>query len=75
MDPLPPRPNAPVAQAETGPEGPFPDVAPPTYQEAVAEGIGPVGGPRGVYDGMEAGGGAGGTGAGASRSGEERGSR
>ncbi|KAL8970673.1 MAG: hypothetical protein Q9183_001407 [Haloplaca sp. 2 TL-2023] len=79
VDPFSPRPNAPVPQeAETGPEGPFPDVAPPTYQEAVADGIGPVGGPRGVYDGTEAGSGAegsSGTGAGASRLGEERSSR
>lgn len=36
---------------------------PPTYQEAIADGIGPVGGPRGVYDGGDEG--SGGLGAGA----------
>ncbi|KAI4252640.1 MAG: hypothetical protein LQ352_004163, partial [Teloschistes flavicans] len=34
-------------QQATGLEGPFPDMPPPTYQEAIADGIGPVGGPRG----------------------------
>ncbi|KAL8649983.1 MAG: hypothetical protein Q9210_004084 [Variospora velana] len=41
---------------QTHPEGPFPDEAPPSYEEALAEGIAPVDGPRGVYSqGQEAG--------------------
>ncbi|KAL8688749.1 MAG: hypothetical protein Q9218_005413 [Villophora microphyllina] len=62
------------SQQPTGPEGPFPDMPPPTYQEAIAEGIGPVGGPRGVYDGgSEAGNGSGAGGSGTgSRVGEGR---
>ncbi|KAL8731850.1 MAG: hypothetical protein Q9166_003134 [cf. Caloplaca sp. 2 TL-2023] len=36
-----------------GPEGPFEDEAPPTYQEAIAEGIGPVEGTRREYQHRE----------------------
>ncbi|KAL8721319.1 MAG: hypothetical protein Q9225_001979 [Loekoesia sp. 1 TL-2023] len=40
---------SPFQTGQTHPEGPFPDDAPPSYEDAVAEGIGPVDGPRGVY--------------------------
>ncbi|KAL9613150.1 MAG: hypothetical protein Q9167_002315 [Letrouitia subvulpina] len=32
-----------------GPEGPFPAEAPPSYEDAIAEDLGPVDGPRGEY--------------------------
>ncbi|KAL8763924.1 MAG: hypothetical protein Q9184_000367 [Pyrenodesmia sp. 2 TL-2023] len=34
---------------QTHPEDPFPDDVPPSYEDAVADGLGPVDGPRGVY--------------------------
>ncbi|KAI4208281.1 MAG: hypothetical protein LQ346_000161 [Caloplaca aetnensis] len=34
---------------QTHPVDPFPDDVPPSYEDAVADGIGPVDGPRGVY--------------------------
>ncbi|KAI4129734.1 MAG: hypothetical protein LQ338_002118 [Usnochroma carphineum] len=48
---------------QTHPEGPFPDEAPPSYEDAVADGIGPVDGPRGVYQQQQEGRGGGGVGA------------
>ncbi|KAI4183750.1 MAG: hypothetical protein L6R41_005213 [Letrouitia leprolyta] len=41
--------SAPFQTGQTHPEGPFPDDAPPSYEDAVADGIGPVDGPRGFY--------------------------
>ncbi|KAL9006871.1 MAG: hypothetical protein Q9188_000402 [Gyalolechia gomerana] len=40
---------APFQTGQTHPEGPFPDDAPPSYEDAVADGIGPVDGPRRLY--------------------------
>ncbi|KAL9594497.1 MAG: hypothetical protein Q9219_007010 [cf. Caloplaca sp. 3 TL-2023] len=54
----------PETHSEIHPEGPFPDDAPPSYEDAIADGIGPVVGPRGVYQqqppGQQQGGGSGG---------------
>ncbi|KAL9034967.1 MAG: hypothetical protein Q9180_005114 [Flavoplaca navasiana] len=49
-------PSTPIATGQTHPEEPFEDEAPPTYQEAIAEGIGPVEGARGAYQHREGGG-------------------
>ncbi|KAL8918646.1 MAG: hypothetical protein Q9208_007207 [Pyrenodesmia sp. 3 TL-2023] len=44
---------------QTHPEGPFPDDVPPSYEDAIADGIGPVDGPRGIYQQQQDDGGAG----------------
>ncbi|KAL8777295.1 MAG: hypothetical protein Q9213_007922 [Squamulea squamosa] len=49
-------PSTPIATGQTHPEGPFEDEAPPTYQEAIADGIGPVEGVRRDYQHREGGG-------------------
>ncbi|KAL9013603.1 MAG: hypothetical protein Q9173_001720 [Seirophora scorigena] len=49
------------AELPTHPEGPFPDEAPPSYEEALADGIAPVDGPRGVYSQGQEGGSGGNT--------------
>ena len=49
-------PSTPIATGQTHPEEPFEDEAPPTYQEAIAEGIGPVEGARRAYQHREGGG-------------------
>ncbi|KAL8769128.1 MAG: hypothetical protein Q9209_004762 [Squamulea sp. 1 TL-2023] len=49
-------PSAPITTGQTHPEGPFEDEAPPTYQEAIADGIGPVEGTRRDYQHREGGG-------------------
>ncbi|KAL8671265.1 MAG: hypothetical protein Q9168_004234 [Polycauliona sp. 1 TL-2023] len=46
-------PSAPIATGQTHPEEPFEDEAPPTYQEAIADGIGPVEGARRDYQHRE----------------------
>ncbi|KAL8684304.1 MAG: hypothetical protein Q9224_006451, partial [Gallowayella concinna] len=45
--------NNPIATGQTHPEGSFEDDAPPTYEEAVADGIGPVQGVRRDYQHRE----------------------
>ncbi|KAL9000967.1 MAG: hypothetical protein Q9169_000451 [Polycauliona sp. 2 TL-2023] len=45
--------STPIATGQTHPEEPFEDEAPPTYQEAIAEGIGPVEGARRDYQHRE----------------------
>lgn len=47
----------PFQTGQTHPESDFPDEAPPSYEDAVADGIGPVDGPRGFYQMQEGGGG------------------
>ncbi|KAI4216469.1 MAG: hypothetical protein LQ351_000958 [Letrouitia transgressa] len=42
-------PTYPGPSEPTGPEGPFPAEAPPSYEDAIAEDLGPVDGPRGEY--------------------------
>ncbi|KAL8752213.1 MAG: hypothetical protein Q9199_005908 [Rusavskia elegans] len=49
-------PSIPIATGQTHPEEPYEDEAPPTYQEAIAEGIGPVEGARRDYQHREGGG-------------------
>ncbi|KAL8654490.1 MAG: hypothetical protein Q9226_003422, partial [Calogaya cf. arnoldii] len=50
-------PSTPIATGQTHPEEPYEEEAPPTYQEAIADGIGPVEGARRSY--QHQGGGAG----------------
>ncbi|KAI4094580.1 MAG: hypothetical protein LQ339_007455 [Xanthoria mediterranea] len=46
-------PLTPIATGQTHPEEPYEDEAPPTYQEAIADGIGPVEGARRDYQHRE----------------------
>ncbi|KAL8740089.1 MAG: hypothetical protein Q9190_007168 [Brigantiaea leucoxantha] len=49
----PTTPTYPPASEPAGPEGPFPAEAPPSYEDAIAEDLGPVDGPRRDYHQVE----------------------